>query len=391
MEVLIAGAGIAGLSIAVAVARAGHEVVVTERAAELREIGAALSIWPNALAALDYLGVGDQVRAVSLVAPTASIRSAGGATIARFDRNAMCGALGELPVVVLRADLQAALLEECARLGIEVRLGHGLNEVCRDGPRVTVSTSAGNKTCDAVIGADGINSKVRFAVVSDEKPRDCDRTAWRALIPNRDGLVSQTWLTVGVGLQLIASPAPHGLIYWAADMPGICTQTANAGDLKEILLRRFAGWHQPITEIIDATPPAALIVNRIFDRRPPQKLSRGPVLLVGDAAHAMTPDLGQGACQALEDAAFLLACARARVAGDPTSLFESFERIRLPRVRQIVRDSHLIGTLATAPWRLAAGARDLLSRLVPETINNRRLAVYASASAFERQLQRTMS
>lgn len=388
MEVLVAGAGIAGLSAAIAMMKAGHRVTIMERAAELREIGAALSIWPNALAALDHLGVGEEVRAVGVEAPTASIRSANGAAIVRFDTNAMRRALDGLPVVVLRAGLQAALHTECARLGAEIRLGQAVEEVWARGRQVTVRTAAYDTTFDVAIGADGINSKLRSAVVADDKLRDCDRTAWRAVIPNHDGLVTETWLTVGVALQLIASPAPDGLAYWAADTPGSDAAETDQTDPREVLRRRFSGWHHPISEIIEATPPSSVIVNRIYDRRPPQKLQRGPVLLVGDAAHAMTPDLGQGACQALEDAALLLACARAQPAAEPSSIFESFERVRLRRVRQMVRDSYGIGRLATAPSRFAARTRDVLTRLIPEPINNRRLAVYASATAFGYQLQK---
>ena len=386
MKVMVAGAGIAGLSSAIAMAKAGCDVSVAERASELREIGAALSVWPNALAALDHLGVGEQVRSVAVEAPTASIRSRAGRTIVGFDTEAMRIALGGLPVVVLRRALQAILSEECARLGINILLDRPVEELGRDGPGVTVKTGGGEMTVDAVIGADGINSKVRSAVTSEESLRDCDRIAWRALIPDPDGLVAQTWLSVGVGSQLIASPAPEGLAYWAADTPGSDSPQSNGADPKAILLGRFGGWHPPISEIIHATPPDSLIVNRIFDRRQPRTLRRGPILLVGDAAHAMTPDLGQGACQALEDAAILLACASKRPDAHPADLFESFEQVRLPRVRQIVRDSYRIGRLATAPWRLAASARDLLTRLVPESVNNGRLAVYASAGAFDKQL-----
>ena len=371
---------------AIAMTKAGCDVTVAERASDLGEIGAALSLWPNALAALDYLGVGEQVRAVAVEAPTSSIRSTTGRSIVSFDTEATRSILGGLPLVVLRRGLQAALKEECARLGIEIRLGQPVEDVRHDGPRVTVRTSDSEVIYDAVIGADGINSKVRSAVVPEKTPRDCDRIAWRALIPNRPDLVTQTWLSVGVGSQLIASPAPEGLAYWAADTPGRDEPQGNDADLKQILLSRFASWHTPISEIIDATPPESLIVSRIFDRRPPQTLRSGPILLVGDAAHAMTPDLGQGACQALEDAAILLACTRGRPDGQPAFLFESFEQVRLPRVRQIVRDSHRIGRLATAPWLLAAGTRDLLTRLVPEPLNNRRLAIYASARAFDHQL-----
>lgn len=388
MDVLVAGGGIAGLSASIAMSRAGHNVVVAERAVALHEIGAALSLWPNAVAAMGELGVREPVVESGLSSPTASILSTDGRPVVRFNTDAMGRALGGLPIVVLRAGLQTALLEECARLGVEVNLAEGVEQVVLTGSQVVVETGRRARAFDAVIGADGIHSKVRAVVVEDEAPRDCDRTAWRAVIPNRDGLVSRTWLTVGVGSQLIASPAPGGLMYWAADTPGRDTPTVDGLDPRDILRRRFGTWHAPIPQIIDATPPEDLIVNRIFYRSPPKRMHRGPILLVGDAAHAMTPDLGQGACQGIEDAAVLGVCAQSYPDDSPADLFARFERVRLRRVRGIVRDSHAIGRLATVSNRPGARTRDALTRLLPEIVNNRRLAVYASEKAFRRQLDR---
>jgi 2-polyprenyl-6-methoxyphenol hydroxylase-like FAD-dependent oxidoreductase len=387
MDVFVAGGGIAGLTAAIAMAKAGHGVVVVERASELREIGAALSLWPNAFGALDFLGVGERVRAIGLEAPTASVLATTGKPIVRFDTEAMRRALGGLPLIVLRAGLQATLLSECGRLEVEISLGETVEEVRTEGSRVAVTTSRREAVVDAVVGADGINSKVRAAIRSDDDGRrDCDRVVWRALIPAGRAEVSETWLTVGVGLQLIASPAPDELVYWAADTPGRDMPADSTADHRDILRRRFGAWHAPIPQMIDATPPDALIVNRIFDRRPPRALHLGPILLVGDAAHAMTPDLGQGACQAIEDAAVLLACARARPTIHPAGLFDRFESIRGGRVRCVVRDSYALGRLAVTPSRLGAGARDFLTRLLPESMSNRRLASYSSADAFRRQL-----
>ena len=381
------GAGIAGLSSAIGLTKAGHTVTVLERAVALREIGAALSLWPSALAALDYLGLGEPVRAVSVEAPSSSIRSPNGAPIVRFDRQATHRALGGLPVVVLRAGLHSVLRDECSRLGVNVELNRKVETAWPDGHQVAMRCSAGEAIFDAVIGADGINSAVRCSVAADETLRDCERTAWRALVSNDESFISQTWLSVGVGRQFIVSPAPDGLAYWAADTAGSDAEKALDTDPKEILRQSFARWHEPIPQIIEKTQPDDLIVHRVFDRRPPRQLQNGPILLVGDAAHPMTPDLGQGACQALEDAAVLLHCARLDPSAEPRALFASFERVRLPRIRQIVRDSHRIGRLATTHSPLLARTRDLVTRLVPEAANNRRLGTYASAGAFERQLR----
>jgi 2-polyprenyl-6-methoxyphenol hydroxylase-like FAD-dependent oxidoreductase len=383
MRTLVAGGGIAGLSSAIAMRRAGHEVLVTEKASEFREIGAALSLWPNAPAALDYLGLGEQVRTCSLESPTSSIRSSSGRTLVNFDSDAMRGALGGLPVVVLRADLQTVLLETCREVGVEVRLSAALHDLRVDGKDVVALTDAGEERMDSVVGADGINSTTRRWVAGPGDRRDCNRTAWRAVITNPDGLITDTWLTVGTGLQLIASPAGNGLAYWAADTPKY--QRDNPGrEPKHELYRLFGSWHAPIPTIIGATPAESLVISDIFDRKPPHRLSRDRVVLVGDAAHAMTPDLGQGACQGLEDAAILLASARDQV--DAREVFAIFEKRRLRRVRTIVRDSYALGRVATTALPFAARLRDSMIRLVPEALNNRRLANYASVKAFAAQV-----
>jgi 2-polyprenyl-6-methoxyphenol hydroxylase-like FAD-dependent oxidoreductase len=386
MELLIAGGGIAGLSAAIAMAKSGYSVTVAERARDIREIGAALSLWPNALAALDRLGVGEKVRSIGVESPSSSIRSQRGKTLVRFDTRTLSTALGGLPTVVLRAGLQRALLEECDRLHVNIHLRRNLDRVWTDGDTVVVRCDDSQTTFDAVIGADGFNSVVRQAVPLGDALRDCNRTAWRALIPNLVGLIIDTWLTVGVGLQFIAAPAPDGLGYWAADTTGVDSSKMSGIDALKMLRRDFGGWHDPIPEIIGSTSPDALIVNRLFDRPPPRTLHNESILLVGDAAHVMTPDLGQGACQALEDAALLLHCASVDPSTQPRALFAHFETVRLKRVRRVVRDSQRIGRMATTSSSIGARMRDLGLLLGPSAIRNRQIRRYASVRAFGRQL-----
>jgi 2-polyprenyl-6-methoxyphenol hydroxylase-like FAD-dependent oxidoreductase len=385
MRTVVAGGGIAGLAAGLAMSKAGHDVLVTERACEFREIGAALSLWPNALAALDRLGSGEEVRSRSVEAPTASIRSSSGRPLVRLDTDAMRSALGGLPVVILRADLQAILLQACRDIDVEVRASTSVREVRVQQAGVVALTDSGEEPADALIGADGINSVVRTWVVGQDTPRDCNRTAWRAVIANDNQVISDTWLSVGPGLQLISSPAPKGLAYWAADTSKKFSAGCAATDPKGELFHLFEKWHDPIPAIIEATPAEDLIVNDIFDRRPPRRLSRDRVVLVGDAAHAMTPDLGQGACQALEDAAVLLACASE--ASKIADLFAAYEKRRLRHVGKVVRDSHAVGRLATTSSSSAAALRNTLIRLTPDSVNNWRLSGYASVRALKSQVR----
>ena len=379
MDVLVAGAGVAGLSTAIALTEAGHRVTISERAGELREVGAALSLWPNALAALDTLGVGDAVRAIGVAAPTDAIRSTSGQVLVELDHAAVTRAMGGEESIVLRSGLQEVLLMRARQMGVEIRLGQRVDKVHALPSRVIVGEGDDASSYDAVVGADGINSEVRRAVVTRGALRDCHRLARRALITDT-GLVKEAWLTVGVGLQVIASPAPEGMIYWAADAP------EGGGSPTDLLRRHFGDWHDPIPQLIEVTPADAWLVDRIYDWPKPDTYCRGRLLLVGDAAHPMTPDLGQGACQAIEDAAVLSAIARARPTLGPVELFQRLERIRLPRVRRIVRDSYWIGRLALLDSPLAARARDLVTRITPDAVSNAQLKSSASVGSFQRQL-----
>jgi 2-polyprenyl-6-methoxyphenol hydroxylase-like FAD-dependent oxidoreductase len=226
-------------------------------------------------------------------------------------------------------------------------------------------------------------STVRSWVAGPDERRDCNRTAWRANITNHDGLVGETWLTVGTGSQFIASPATKGLAYWAADTPNYLPDSHSSTGQKHELYRLFGSWHAPIHAIIEATPAESLVISDIFDRKPPHRLRRNRVVLVGDAAHAMTPDLGQGACQGFEDAAILRSCCKDQV--DPQDIFAMFEKRRLRHVRTIVRDSYALGGLATTERPVTARIRDSIIRTTPETLKNRRLASYASVKAFAAQ------
>jgi 2-polyprenyl-6-methoxyphenol hydroxylase-like FAD-dependent oxidoreductase len=136
--------------------------------------------------------------------------------------------------------------------------------------------------------------------------------------------------------------------------------------------RRFAGWHAPVAEVVDATDPGDVLRHDIFDLRPrPARLVRGRLLLLGDAAHAMTPDLGQGACQALEDAATLGALVRPGADLDAALL--RYDACRRPRVRLVARRSRQLGRVGQLDGRLTAPARDLLVRATPDGLTARQL------------------
>ena len=349
MKAVIAGGGIGGLACALALARRGWEIEVLERAAVFTEVGAGLSLWPNGLRALDALGVGEQVRVRALLAGQAGIREASGRWLSRTDAAVLERRFG--PVAMIhRADLlavlHAAVPEGSLHHGVRVR------QVSSDG---TVAHSAGESRADLIVGADGMRSVVRASIWPDTSPpRYAGYTAWRMVTPpvQVDGS-SESW---GAGERFGYAPLPDGRIY--------CFAVANApeGTPSEGitgLRNRFSGWHSPIPALLDAAGQNAVLHDDLYELPPLKAYATDRVVLVGDAAHAMTPNLGQGACQALEDAVVLAACLHGHggLAG--------YDRLRRRRTQMIARRAHRIGVAAQWQSPVAVSLRNTALRLLP--------------------------
>ena len=286
----IVGAGIGGLGAAVGLRRAGWDVTVYERADELRPLGAGLSIWPNGVRALRTLGLGELAEG----APRGggALRRADGSVLAEFEPDVIAERYGAPLVGLHRAELHDALADaagrDSVRLGAEV-VGLAGNEL-----RFADGSSA---EAELIVGADGIESTLRAAIVDDGAPRDSGIVAFRG-VATFDGDVpaGEWWGEASVAGLL---PLKDGRVYWYLAFRG----EPERGELD----RRLEGYGAPVPQIVAATPPSEVLVHRLYDRRPAGGWSSGRATLLGDAAHPMLPFLGQGACAALEDAVTLAA------------------------------------------------------------------------------------
>jgi 2-polyprenyl-6-methoxyphenol hydroxylase-like FAD-dependent oxidoreductase len=360
MRALVVGGGIGGLAAGIALRRVGIDVVVLEQTDELRAVGAGLALAANALAALDRIGVGSDVRARGESAERLLALKPNGRPLVEL-RLAGREMLG-----VHRADLQEVLARE---LGGALQLGVACTGFREDGAHVSVKASRGDEiTADVVVGADGLHSKTRAWLLGDERPSYAGYVGWRAVTQFDDerthGRMTETW---GRGVRFGLIPISGGKLYWFVSESRSEPDAPLVAGRRDELARVVAGWHEPIEAAVASTSEDVIVGTGIYWRKPSPTWGRGRVTLLGDAIHPMTPDLSQGAAQALEDAVVL--AASLRDADDPVAGLRAYETARRKRTARIVKRSRAAGRLAQSSGALAAGLRDLLMGSLPNRLH----------------------
>lgn len=333
-----------------------------EQNTEMREVGAGILLWPNAMRVLQGLEVAAAIEEAGATAAHAALRSARGTPLGAALPRRAAGRLGTPTVVVHRGLLQQILL---AALGRDVlRLGVRCVGVAQDALGVTVRLADGStEQGDLVMGADGLHSQIRAVLVGDGPPRYSGYTAWRGIVPLDRSLADrlrpgESW---GRGsLFGVARLGGNQAYWWASARAGEGTGGSPAEE-KATVERRFRVWHDPIPELIDATLEQAIVRSGQYDRPPLKSWSTGRVGLLGDAAHPMLATLGQGACQAIEDAAVLGDAVGAD--GDVIAALQAYGARRAPHAAAVVRRSHRVARLAHLRNPLAVAARDASLRL----------------------------
>ena len=343
---VIVGAGIGGLAAAIALQQAGWDVFVYERAYELREVGAGITLWANAVKVLRKLGVGEAIESAAATIHQSEVRTWRGQLLLKNDFAAMNEKLKAPSIGIHRADLQAKLADALGRE--HIKLGTTCVAYTQDEKGATALFAEGDEVRGQIlIGADGIRSLVRNQLLGNEPFRYAGCTAWRGvgLINRPEVPLGMMSVAMGRGSQLGMLPIGGGRTYWFATANVPAGEVAGPGGHKADLLNRFRDWYPAFPAAIEATPDAAILRNDIFDRPPVRKWTDGRVTLLGDAAHPTTPNLGQGACQAIESASVLAKCLR-NMENAPAGLL-AYEQARFDRTAFITNESWKLGKLFT--------------------------------------------
>jgi 2-polyprenyl-6-methoxyphenol hydroxylase-like FAD-dependent oxidoreductase len=301
----------------------------------------------------------------------AAIRDKYGRWLLRTEVENMEKRFGAPSFALHRADLHEML--EKAALGAKLRTGHYVTGI-RNGlnPTVTFHGPDGSSedSADLVVGSDGIKSRIREALFPDHPGLAyAGYITWRGLVPANSVPhapselgITESW---GRGRRFGIVPLGNGQIYWFAS--GSFPEGSHKDDDLDDLRERFGDWHEPILALLDATPSETLLRHDIYYLKTPLPCyNSGNVVLLGDAAHALTPDIGQGGCLALEDAVTLIDVLSRQT--DVADALVEFDRGRRPRTQKIVRVSALWGRIAEWSNPVAATIRNILVGLLPPSL-----------------------
>ena len=342
MKAVIIGAGMGGMSAAIALRQIGIDTEVYERVTENKPVGAAISVWSNGVKCLNHLGLEEQTARLGGIVDTMSyVDGHTGETMCRFSMQPLIDEVGQRPYPIARAELQSMLMEAYGMA--EINFGMKMVSVA-DGPDAATATFADGTTvsADVIIGADGASSITREYVLGGPVTRRyAGYVNFNGLVDTDDAIGPATeWTTyVGDGKRVSVMPVSDGRFYFFFDvvMPEESEEKKNyeRGDAREVLRHHFGGWAPGVQTLIDNLDPMTTNRVEILDLDPFYTWVKGRVAVLGDAAHNTTPDIGQGGCSAMEDAVALQWAFKDRP-GDPHGALLAYQAARADRAGDLV-------------------------------------------------------
>lgn len=338
MEITIIGAGMAGLTTGIALKKFGHQVTIYEQAEQILPVGAAISLWSNGVKCLNYLGLTEQVEKLGgKMDNLAYIDGLTGDVMTQFSLYPLIEEVGQRPYPVSRAELQNMLMDEFGRE--DIHLAKKMVSFVEEGERVKIQFADGSEIeSDLLVGADGTHSITRAYVLGEQvERRYAGYVNWNGLVDvSDDYAAADQWTTfVGEGKRVSLMPVANNRFYFFFDVPLPVGLENDRSQYKALFKQYFKGWCEPVQKLIDAVDVQKTNRVEIHDIEPFADFYKGRVVIVGDAAHSTTPDIGQGGCQAMEDAIYLARSLQINTLGLQDSL-RRYQNKRNERANELV-------------------------------------------------------
>ncbi len=368
MKIAIIGGGIGGLTTAIALQKRGFTgVTLYEAAPEIRAIGAGILLAANAMTIFDRLGIAEQIRVAGNVLESVNIANHHGKILSKVDLSKIIQKYGNGTVSIHRGKLQQILLENVGKN--TVLQGKRLKSL-KNTEGGTLLDFEDNTTAEAdiIIGADGIHSVVRSQMMGDIPLRYSGQTCWRGIITmklDNPKASVEMWGTHG-GLRACVSQVSETEVYWYVTLKHAADLKLSAATTKPFLLNSVSEFNSSIQKAVQLTDSQDILHNDLNDFKPIKTWYKDNIVLIGDAAHATTPNLGQGACQAIEDAFSLANC----LADTPSvqMAFQQFQNARITKTTFVVNTSYQLGQLNNIGGFFGYRLRNLLMTLAPNSV-----------------------
>ncbi|KRE90279.1 2-polyprenyl-6-methoxyphenol hydroxylase [Paenibacillus sp. Soil766] len=371
-KAIVIGAGIGGLCTALSLQQQGWRVSIYDKATSLREAGAGIVLAANAMKALDLLGIGEKVRNVGAAVVHADIRNWDGKIITSLPAAKQALLYGTQSYVIHRADLQSILVQAVTAT-TTIQTNKQWIDAKQNDQSVTAVFSDGTQDeSDILIGADGIHSAVRERLFGKSPLRYSGYIALRGVCSQAETHNANNgggFEALGPGKRFGLSSLGNGRSFWFAAINAPLGNIPPVEERKLELLRQFHGWYSPVVSAIETTEAVNILAHDIVDRPPLSRWSSGRMTLLGDAAHPMLPNLGQGGAQAIEDAIVLARCLQH---SDIPSAISNYEKERMARTNRIVRMSRSMGRMVQLENPLLIYGRNRLLASLSDALYIRR-------------------
>ncbi len=373
MKCAIIGAGIGGLTAAIALQQRGIEAKIYEAAPEIKPLGAGIVMATNAMLVFKRLGIAERIQRVGYPISEMFVADQDWKSIQKMEANYAVEKYGVGSYAYHRAELHQALLNELPAGAVV--LNHKLISVQQDENKVSIKfENQPSEEVDLLVGADGIKSIVRESLFGISTYRYSGQTCWRSIVdmPIPSSIKRSSYELWGskAGLRFGVVAVGKDKIYFYGTLKSNEGGTDNRDRLKQNLISTFAQFGTDVVSVLEKADLDKIIRTDIYDLKPIQHWYKDRVVLLGDAAHATTPNLGQGGCQAVEDA-YVLAKALTE-SKNHFEAFQSYQSTRFAKANYVVKTSWQLGQITNAPSVLIK-PRNFLLRLTPPSMGRKTL------------------